>query len=59
MMIKVYRLSITDEATLVGAFNAEEDENAEDYAKMLRNACYLADQKDVVREHNRYFIITD
>ena len=58
MMIKVYKLSITDEATLIGAFNAE-DENAEDYAKMLRNACYLEDQKDVVREHNRYFIITD
>ncbi len=33
--IKVYRLNIVDEATLVGAFNAE-DENAEDYAKMLR-----------------------
>lgn len=58
MMIKVYKLSITDEATLIGAFNAE-DENAEDYAKMLRNACYLEEQRDVVREHNRYFIITD
>lgn len=58
MMIKVYKLSIADEATLIGAFNAE-DENAEDYAKMLRNACYLEDERDNIREHNRYFIITD
>ena len=55
---KVYQLDMCDVPKLVGAFNAD-DERSYDYAKMLRNACYLTDEKDEIKEHMRYFILED
>lgn len=55
--IRLYKISLCDEAELMGVFTKLED------AKLMRNTLYLVDEKDREQgqpsENYRYVIITD